>query len=166
MYRNGHYGVALLVYAPFGFVLSAVGLVELGVGMAAIMVGGAMVPDLDQQIPGIDHRGPTHTVWFAVVAGLVVAAGVTAAFLGASGNLLVGGFLAVVGFLAGFLTIVAHLLADVLTPMGIRPFAPVAETTYTLEITNASNTLANYVLLGLGAVVAAGATLAGVALGG
>jgi inner membrane protein len=32
-----------------------------------------MVPDYDQRVPGIAHRGPTHTVWFAALVGLGVA---------------------------------------------------------------------------------------------
>jgi inner membrane protein len=32
-----------------------------------------MVPDYDQRVPGIAHRGPTHTVWFAALVSLGVA---------------------------------------------------------------------------------------------
>ena len=71
MYREGHVGAALLAYAPVGFVVAAAGFRFLsligGIGVAAL----AMLPDYDQKVPGVDHRGPTHTVWFAVVVGVV-----------------------------------------------------------------------------------------------
>ena len=30
-----------------------------------------MAPDVDMKIPGIPHRGPTRTVWFAAAVGAV-----------------------------------------------------------------------------------------------
>jgi hypothetical protein len=30
-----------------------------------------MATDVDMKIPGIPHRGPTHTVWFAAAVGAV-----------------------------------------------------------------------------------------------
>ncbi|WP_394295466.1 hypothetical protein [Halorubrum kocurii] len=33
-----------------------------------------MIPDWDQRVPFISHRGPTHTVWFALLVGAVYAA--------------------------------------------------------------------------------------------
>ena len=62
MYRNGHYGAALLAVAPIGAVLTAAGLFELAVAAGVTAVALAVVPDLDQRVPGIAHRGPTHTV--------------------------------------------------------------------------------------------------------
>jgi inner membrane protein len=58
----------------------------------------------------------------------------------------------------------AHLLADVLTPMGIQPFKPFNNTKYTLEMTKAANPIANYVLLVAGGVLAGVAFIAGRAL--
>jgi inner membrane protein len=66
-----------------------------------------------------------------------------------------GGF----GALVGTLTVVAHLLADALTPAGIRPFAPVRDTWYSLEVTGAGAPVANYLLLGVGVVAPLAAAL-------
>jgi inner membrane protein len=151
MYQNGHYGAALLAVAPIGTVLIAVGLVELAVAAGVTAVTLAMVPDLDQRVPGIAHRGPTHTVWFALVVGVITA--VAAVALAVAGPVVS----AVTGFVVGTGTIGSHIAADALTPAGVRPWRPVNDTHYSLDVVKAKNPLANYALLGLGI---AGAALA------
>ncbi|MDR5656281.1 metal-dependent hydrolase [Halodesulfurarchaeum sp. HSR-GB] len=158
MYRTGHYGAALLVYAPIGFVLLAAGFDELAAVGAVIVAGGSMVPDWDQKVPFISHRGITHTIWFALLAG---------ALLGAAGWYVGEGMepraqlgLAAFGALLGIVTIGAHILADALTPMGIRPFEPLGHGSYSLELTNASNPLGNGLLLVLGLLATGGAVAA------
>lgn len=153
MLRMGHYGVALGVYAPVGAVTFALGLYELVLLGGGITLGGAMLPDLDEQIPGIRHRGPTHTVWFALLIGAVF--GLIGAVIGTWAGLTTALEFGAFAALVGTLTVLAHLLADLLTPAGIRPFAPLCDTEYTLNITHASHRTANYLLLttGIGAVI-------------
>jgi len=152
MHRPGHYGTALICYAPIAVIVMALGVVEMAVAGGAIVVGGAMLPDYDQRVPGISHRGPTHTVWFALAVGAV---------LGGAGALIGGVIPTVVGGVSGVLLVLAHLLADVLTPMGIRPFAPVRDTKYTLDVAKAANPVANYALLVVGILAAGTALYAG-----
>jgi len=152
MHRPGHYGTALICYAPIAVIVMALGVVEMAVAGGAIVVGGAMLPDYDQRVPGISHRGPTHTVWFALAVGAV---------LGGAGALIGGVIPTVVGGVSGVLLVLAHLLADVLTPMGIRPFAPVRDTKYTLDVARAANPVANYALLVVGILAAGTALYAG-----
>ncbi|MBV0900179.1 metal-dependent hydrolase [Haloarcula salina] len=147
MHRTGHYGVALAVYAPIGAVVSAAGFESLAVAGGVVAVGGAMTPDLDLRVPGISHRGITHTVWFALAAGVL---------LGIAGYAVDSVAAGVVGALAGVVLVGAHLLADALTPMGIRPFAPINGREYSLDVTTASNPVANYTLLAAGVLVAVG----------
>ena len=159
VYRKGHVGASLVVYAPFGFLVTALVSIEVGLVGAAGVASLAMVPDLDTRIPFVKHRGITHTVWFALLIGLAfglvgLAVGLQTGVVEA---LLFGG----AAFLFGAVTIVSHLLADALTPMGIRPYAPVSDTEYTLDLFTAANPLANYGLLGLGGVVVAVALVAG-----
>lgn len=158
MYRNGHYGLALLAYAPIGFALLAVGADMLAFVGGAIVVGGAMVPDMDQRVPGLSHRGPTHTVWFAVAVGILL--GSAGAGIGRETILFDAGTLSAFGFGIGVLTIGIHLLGDILTPAGIRPFVPFSASEYTLALTRADNTIANYLLLVLG-LLAGGAAVVG-----
>ncbi|VTT85390.1 putative membrane-bound metal-dependent hydrolase [Halorubrum sp. DM2] len=162
MYRNGHIGASLAVYAPFGFLVTALVSLEAGLLGALGVASTAMVPDLDVRVPFVKHRGITHTVWFALLVG--AAFGTVGLALGvrndAATALLFGG----VGFLFGAGTIVSHLLADALTPMGVRPYAPVRDDEYTLDLFAAANPVANYALLGLGGVAAAVALVAGEAV--
>lgn len=156
MYRTGHLGVSLLVFAPIGYLLVAA-----GEPLAALVTGGAMLwlamlPDVDHRIPGIPHRGPTHSLLFAALVG--------GAFAGA-GALLADGLgildqarLSTFGFFVGAVSVGAHLLGDVLTPAGVNLFWP-WDREFSLYLTRADNTLANYglFLLGVFAVAAAAA---------
>lgn len=153
MYTKGHCGVSLLVYAPVGLGLFLSGNAPAAVTGGAVMLALAMVPDCDHGIPFIDHRGPTHTVAFAVVIGMLLGAG--AVLFGtdsASGTQLrTASFL----FAMGTLAVLSHLLADLLTPMGVAPFWPVSTRRYSLDITPAKDPTANNVLLGVGVAVTA-----------
>lgn len=163
MYRPGHTGVALLVYAPFGYALLRDGHPILAVLGGGIAVALAMVPDLDLRVPGMSHRGVTHTLLFAVCVGVVLGAGgwAIADTLGdASVGLDRGVDMRVgsvspaefgsFGFVVGVLAVSSHLLADALTPMGIAPFWPVSSKRYSLGVAKSSNPVANAVLLVLG----------------
>ncbi|MFC4248077.1 metal-dependent hydrolase [Natribaculum luteum] len=162
MHKPGHYGAALLVYAPIGFLMLALGFDGLAVIGGAIAVGGAMIPDLDMRIPGVQHRGITHTVWFALLAGIVL--GVAGGLLGSSSGAIATVGLSVFGFLVGTLTISAHLLADALTPMGIRPLEPIDDLEITLDVAKAANPVANYALLALGIATITVAAVVGQAI--
>lgn len=159
MYQKGHLGASLLVYAPLGFVAAALGGFEVALLGGAIAVALASVPDLDMRVPLISHRGPTHTVWFAVIVGLLV--GVGGIVYGLQFGLLAALGFAIFAGVVGTLSIISHLLADALTPMGIQPLTPVSSTNYSWDLVKAKNPIANYALLGLGAVVAGGAVYAG-----
>jgi inner membrane protein len=61
----------------------------------------------------------------------------------------------------GIHSVLTHLLADALTPMGIEPFAPLDGRSYSLDLWKASNPAANYGLLAVGVLADAGALLVG-----
>lgn len=157
MYQYGHYGVSLLVYAPVGALLLLAGEPELAVVAGAAMLSLAMLPDVDQRIPGIKHRGITHTLAFAVAVGaaFAVAGGVLAGNPALVGTISVGvAGLVAVGFAVGFLTVLAHLLGDVLTPTGVVFLWPLSRRPYSLNLWRADNAVANYALLAVGVGVA------------
>lgn len=142
MQGPGHVGTALLATTPFTAALAATGAPDLAVLGLAVAVAVASLPDFDQSLP-IDHRGPTHTVWFVVGLGLLAA---------------VGGWLVAprVGPVAGAavgLSLTSHLLADSITPMGIRPFAPLSNRELCFDLVLAANRRANWLLFGAGLVV-------------
>ncbi|WP_158055797.1 metal-dependent hydrolase [Halorussus halophilus] len=156
MFRLGHYGVALLLYAPVGGWLLTTGNPSLAILGGAAVLWLTMVPDLDVRVPFVSHRGPTHTLPFVGGVAALVWFGGTAAGLGsvALGPTDVRTFAA--GVVA--LSLSAHLLADVLTPMGVAVLWPLSGERYSLSVAPADSTLANYSLFALG-VAASAATL-------
>lgn len=160
MYRKGHYGVSLLVFAPIGYALLRRGRVDLALFGGATMLGLSTLPDVDHWIPGVSHRGVTHTLPFALLVG---------GCLGAVGFAVdpavdpARSQLAAFGAFVGVASVLAHLLGDVLTPMGVRPLWPLSRRTYTLRLTRADNTLANHGLFALGIVATATAAWLAVA---
>ncbi|WP_049941290.1 metal-dependent hydrolase [Halorhabdus utahensis] len=157
MHREGHVGAALLAYAPVGFIVFVVGFE--GAAMAGAVGAGllAMVPDYDQRVPGISHRGITHTVWFAALVGIGL--GLIGLAIGSNDGILAAIDLGVFGLLVGTVTILSHIAADALTPMGVEPFAPVRNDHYSYDVARAANPIANYGLLVLG-IIATGIALA------
>ena len=159
MYRNGHHGVSLLLYAPIGFVLLVTGAPGVAILGGAVMLALATLPDVDHVIPLIEHRGPTHTFAFAGLIGAVVG---SVAYTLAPQLGLDPGFAGITGVGIGCYAILAHLAGDVLTPSGIEPFWPLSSRNYSLNLTRADDVMANWLLLGLGvtatvvAAVAAG----------
>jgi inner membrane protein len=165
MYRTGHLGVSLLVFAPIGYLLVAA-----GSPLAALVTGGvmlwlAMLPDVDHRVPLISHRGPTHSLLFAVlVGGVFGGVGVLIGEVGGASILaellgldaFPGAGLATFLFAVGFLAIAAHLLGDLLTPAGVNVFWPWPRE-FSLYVTRADNTIANYGLFVLGVFVVAAA---------
>jgi inner membrane protein len=149
MHRNGHYGASLLGYAPIGAVVLTLGFRTAAIGGAVVAVGLAMLPDYDQRVPGIKHRGPTHTVHFAgVVAVGTAALGAFVAYLHPDLGTADAVGLAVFGAVVGGVTILSHIAADALTPMGVEPFGD--DRHYSFEVCRADSTLWNYGLLLLG----------------
>ena len=158
MYKTGHYGAALFVYAPVGFVLLSVdpALAVLGgVGSVAL----SRLPDYDQRVPLVDHRGVTHTLPFlAAVAVLLGALGHQSAEAFGTDPLRTAGL----GVVVALVAVGSHLLADVLTPAGVPLLWPLSGRRYSANVATASNPLANYGLLTLGvAACAAVGRLAG-----
>lgn len=148
MKQLGHYGTTLLLYSPVALSLLVGGNDEMALGGGALAVALAMAPDCDRPIPFVDHRGPTHTFGFALLVGLIV--GVAGWVVGSQVDVATARTFGRFGFAIGALTVVSHLLADVITPMGIRPFWPLSDRHFTLELVYAKNWTANVLLFVLG----------------
>ncbi len=146
MYTLGHIGSALLVYAPVAWALSVAGYTRAGAVGLIVAAGVTMIPDIDTQLP-IEHRGLTHTIWFA--------AALSGGFFGLL-NLLTSWDVIFIGFvsLTILLSMITHFLADSITPMGITPFAPISNWHHSFDLVYARNLRANLTLfwLGVGAV--------------
>ncbi len=150
----------MLVYAPVGAALVLAGHPFAAYVGGAVMVGTATLPDCDHRLPLVEHRGPTHSLAFALLVGGVLAVAGSALAPAVDGVL--GLDPAVLGFALGTLSVSTHLLGDVLTPMGIRPLWPLSRRRYSLNLTPAKNRVANYGLFALG-VLATAVTVVGLA---
>lgn len=162
MHKKGHYGASLTAYAPVGMGALTFGFDVVAVGGGLVAIGLAMLPDMDMNLPNVAHRGPTHTIHFALGVGIV--AGVIGAVLGQAATsqwlLAVGSGLYLA--LVGSLTIGSHIAADALTPMGVTPFGD--DRHYSYDLWNADSVIGNYGLLALGIVSAFGALTIGAEL--
>ncbi|UIO99308.1 metal-dependent hydrolase [Halobaculum sp. CBA1158] len=158
MYKRGHLGVAMLTLAPITFWLLTAGYPVFAVLVAGTVLYLAMLPDVDHRIPGIPHRGPTHSLLFAGVVGGVFAG--AASLVEPVLSVAVPGGVSMVafGFLLGFGSVVAHLLGDVITPAGVNFLWPYPRE-WSLYLTTADSTLWNWGLFVLG-VFAMGASVA------
>ncbi|MEF8807754.1 metal-dependent hydrolase [Natronomonas sp.] len=149
MYRLGHVGAALCCYAPAAAALTANGDPALAAVGTAVAVAVSSLPDADELL-SIPHRGPTHTVWFVAACSLL------AAGVGFAAGARIGrpSALAVVVGSAAAISLTSHLLADSITPMGVRPFTPVSGWHHSFDVTPAANPRANAALFGAGTATA------------
>lgn len=151
MLKSGHYGAALLLYAPVGFVLLSMDPVAAlvgGVGVLAL----ARVPDYDLHVPWVPHRGPTHSILFLLLfaGALGGAAFAVAEHYGLDPYPIV--HLAVV---VGTVAVGSHLLADAITPYGVPLLWPLSDRRFSLDLALSTNPIANYGLLVVGVGLAA-----------
>lgn len=133
----GHVGLAFAFATPLAVVLAESGLPGSILPATAVFVGLSTLPDVDYHLPGIAHRGGTHSIPFAIAVGLVVAG---AAVMG--GPVLVSGdaaVLATIGFALGAGAVGLHVLADVLTPMGVAPAWPLSRERRSLGVVRSAN---------------------------
>jgi len=152
MYKKGHLGVSLLVFGPVGYTLVSNGYSLFAFVGGLFMLWFTMLPDIDHRLPILKHRGPTHSLLFAGVVGAIGWAVGTAAESVISSSF----SLATFGFAIGSLTVLAHLLADTLTPAGVPYLWPLSGRTVSVSLANANSQIANSGLFGLGLLMTLG----------
>lgn len=164
MRREGHVGVGLAGYAPLGFVVAVTG----GLWVAAVGAVGvaalSLLPDVDMYLPLGNRRGVTHTVWFAVDVGIVVA-GVGGSWASEAGLLPLLAA-ALVGFVIGTGAIAVHIAADALTPPGVYPLWPLEGPHYVYVVGWATAPTENYLLLSAGSLATTMAIMGGYLIAG
>lgn len=144
MYAKGHSGLTL-------FIMSIIMMIfpysENNLIVIVLAAGLSALPDVDlkwqrQGIP-IKHRGQTHSILAAIIAGIVF------------GGLFWYGFntitWTIMGFLSGFMGVTSHLIGDTFTHHKFKAFWPFSDKTYGgLHWTSAKNKAANEGLATLG----------------
>ena len=151
MYPPGHAGITAILISALIYLFLVVGRERAGLRWLGLSIALTLAPDLDGVLPGMVHRGITHTFLAALVLGVVVAAVAWASGF-RSTHVRVGR--ATLGFLVGAGGVVSHLLGDVITPMGVRLLFPLRNTVYTLDVVRASDPEANlsFLLVGVTAL--------------
>jgi len=144
MYPPGHVGLTALLFAPLACWFRLTGRGQACAECLCVAVSLSLLPDIDKLLPGLVHRGVTHTLLFAAVFGLLVPVLVLPGNRRLPG---LGAEHAVVGYLIGVGSLVSHLVGDVITPMGVQALFPALGTVYSLDIVQASSPTANAVLL-------------------
>jgi inner membrane protein len=157
VHKEGHVGAALLAYTPLGAGAVLAGAEGLALFGAVASVALASLPDYDLRLPFVSHRGITHTVWFAVAVGAVL--GGAGFWLASQTATAAAPAVAAFAALVGVTAVVSHVAADAITPMGVTPLTPLSGWHYSASLVRADNTLANYLLLALGVMIAAGTTV-------
>jgi inner membrane protein len=141
MHRSGHLGITLIIGAPILLALK----LPLGIIIVGTMIVFTSLPDKDQKLdflPGISHRGITHTILFGILCGAIMfygAAYVTDFFWTDLVGILSADlippreqFAALVGIGAA-LGIFSHILGDVVTVgskrygVVITPYWPISK---------------------------------------
>lgn len=153
MYPMGHVGTALVVAAPFVLFLDA----RRATGFTTVALLSSWLPDADQVVPFLPHRGPTHTLAFAVLVSIFVG-GLAVAAVRASDRLPGGRITATsprraFAFVAlgVFVGVLSHLFADTVVVLyGIEPTGllwPVSDARLeSLEVLPLGAPLRNFVL--------------------
>jgi len=144
MYPPGHIGLTAGLFAPVVYWLRVTGRDRTARDCLSVGVVLSVLPDADAVVPGLVHRGVTHTLLAAVVAGVVIAlalrrTGVAPVGLRAEH--------AATHYLVGAGGVVSHLLGDIITPMGIQPLYPLWGTPVTFDVVSAGSPAANTALV-------------------
>jgi len=168
MHKNGHTGAALLLTAPLSYWLVTTAGLLWGAFLLVIASGVASLPDIDQEIPFLDHRGFTHTVWFCLAVS--ISASIGTYFISVRAATLTLGIgpvramskalsVSLVVFAGMLLSLLSHLLADALTVgngmMAIRPLWPMNDKKLRFGLVKSDSSL-NTVLIASGGLAQLG----------
>lgn len=153
MDRHGHVGLDFLVFTPIAYYLFWSGRAWLVLfGLLGLLVLEPLV-DLDRFVPGAEHRGASHSLFGALVVGVVCGVVVyvlTGYFVTSLTKLAFGQPVIVsgsteqspfnlarnawIGFVIGTGSVLLHLLGDSLTDSSVRPLLPFAESRLSFDL--------------------------------
>lgn len=125
MNRPGHIGLALLFLSPF--------IAKFELNNVLIAVALTVSPDIDLLLR-IEHRKYTHNVTFAILISILVFMFLKNFWL---------------SFLV-FLSILIHILSDLLTIQKFAPLYPFSKKKYALKLFKSNNTAINTAVILLG----------------
>lgn len=161
MHNRGHLGVTLILLSPILFYLLVNEYLFTAFYATLLALLCTTLPDIDLKfqtkstilhrtpvirrfVPNIRHRGITHTIWFAMFIG-TLSAGVSTGLLYWNEVIV---FLPetqfiVLSFGLGFVSVLFHVVGDMITPRGINPIHPVSYKNLSIPVSLAGNRFAN-----------------------
>ncbi len=165
MYRKGHRGINMMLFAPVLFIMLILEFFLLGIIGFATVVYFASLPDIDLRMKFLTHRGFTHTISFGIFIGVIsfiigLFGGIIAMNVGIVRTSLFNMiFIPLYGFFIGFFIVMGHIAGDIITPSGVRLFQKpkhipniriFSDKKYTFNLVPAKSTWANFGFLFLG----------------
>ena len=139
MYYKGHAGLTLLLTS---LTLMALPKSDSALQVLALSTALSTLPDIDLELRrlsrSLHHRGPTHSILFALMSGCLLqyTYGEARWFM--------------IGFISAAWGVVSHLLGDMLTYHPFKPLWPLSQREVALKLCSADNRLVNEGLLTLG----------------
>ncbi len=156
MESSGHFGFSATVTYVMVWLANYFGISISWRDGAVLILGSAFLaslPDIDIRLRriGFRHRGFTHTIWFALVLGVLTY--ISLNYLGRDGVKLP--ITPILAALTVFLAVITHIAADALNYQRVRPFAPLSDVGIALHLFRSGNRVANsgFFLIGLSLVV-------------
>lgn len=151
MKQEGHIGLSLLTISPIVLLLVLTENITLSLLFIFTVAILSTLPDIDiviqgsiiNKILGIKHRGITHTVLFSLIIGSIT----TVIYYSFNTTFL----FAYIGFFAGFIGIISHILGDITTSTGVNIAPRYNNSNYSFDWFNYNNVIANYGFFVLGA---------------
>jgi len=141
MHPEGHAGLTLIFFSllmiPFGLNENTIIVIFLATALSSI-------PDLDVKWGFFRHRGPTHSLLFAIIVGIFFG---ILLFFGTSDFLWF-----FIGFISGFGGVVSHLMGDLLNPMHFKPLWPFSNRELAFDFCRADDKIMNRRFAMVGAI--------------
>lgn len=179
MYKKGHIGINMMLFAPVLFLMMIMEFIILGLFGLVCVIYFASLPDKDLQYKFLKHRGFTHTYSFGIIIGIIMAGlySLLSIFIMSIGlleaslfNLI---FIPFYGFFVGLFIVLGHVAGDVITPTGVRLFQKpkyvpnariFSDKNYSFKVTNASSLPYNIAFLFFGLLSTSMAVFGGLSI--
>lgn len=165
MYKSGHRGINMLLFSPIFFIMIIFEYIIIGILSVIVITYFASIPDIDLKCRFLTHRGFTHTYSFGIFIGMIFSIiGLFVLMVFINMGIVAPSILTIIGvsvwgFFVGLFIVLSHVIGDIITPAGVRPFqkpryipnSPIfSDKKYTLDLIRASNKIANFSLLIVG----------------
>ncbi len=139
MHSGGHAGLSLTILSFLMITFDWVN--DKAIIICMLIVALSSLPDIDLRLCFVEHRGPTHTLFFGIISGIVFA--ILFDYAGWDWQ---------IGFISAFGAITLHILGDIFTYQELKPFWPFSGYRIALRLCRSESRVVNKGLSSLGGV--------------